>query len=127
MTKKIYLEPFKKCPGLLYFTLLSLSPLMVDKLNNDMPRKPLFYWWKKLKKRYPDYYDTVLPKVHKPTKLNKQTTWLKITTEKKNKSDNPNWQRHLKSGGHTKLGAKKSRFRQIAKLVKYIVALVRKE
>ena len=43
MTKKIYLEPFKKCPGSLYFTLLSLSPLMVDKLNNDMPRKPLFY------------------------------------------------------------------------------------
>ena len=36
MTKKIYLEPFKKCPGLLYFPLLTISFLACWFLKHDI-------------------------------------------------------------------------------------------
>ena len=38
MTKKIYLENLKKCPGLLYFTLLTCPTSILKKSIRDVPK-----------------------------------------------------------------------------------------
>lgn len=62
-------------------------------------------------KKYPLYYDTVFKKVHTGKKLGNTTqTYLNIKQLEINKSNDPNWNRHLNSGAHTKIRVKKTIF-----------------
>lgn len=62
-------------------------------------------------KKYPLYYDTVFKKVRTGKKLGNTTqTYLNIKQLEINKSNDPNWNRHLNSGGHTKIRVKKTIF-----------------